>query len=295
MIHCRLGSRPRILTVPFATALGSRAVLRGNTAAKGQPRRRSPLEALRGRADPAAPERDQIRAEVTKLARLASWRGADIGRKELAVTREVRGELHEDVVDRFKPRAGCKKRTRTGRRPESPQGSARDPPAAAGPEGLADRRRPSGFGRPRSAGGADRPAQRQRLAEADRLKPAPGTACTIRGSMRRESHRPQGYGDPGGIAGREPPRLCHQPEQPGRAVPGTWGTTRRPSRSSAKPWRSQAQALGENHPDYATSLNNLASCTRPWAITRRPSRSSAKPWRSEAGAGREPPRRMPPA
>ena len=35
------------------------------------------------------------------------------------------------------------------------------------------------------------------------------------------------------------------------------GTTRRPSRSSARPWRSTS-GLGENHPDYATSLNNLA-------------------------------------
>ena len=132
-------------------------------------------------------------------------------------------------------------------------------------------------------------------------------------------------------AGREAPRLCHQPEQPGRAVP-PWGTTRRPSRSSARPWRSTAEdagrepprlrhqpeqpggavqghgdyataeplfrqaleirkeALGENHPDYATSLNNLAICTSPWATTRRRDRSSARPWRSTESPGREPPR-----
>ena len=56
--------------------------------------------------------------------------------------------------------------------------------------------------------------------------------------------------------GRKPPRLCQQPEQLGLAV-HTWATTPRPSRSSDKRWRSQG-ALGENHPDYATSLNNLA-------------------------------------
>ena len=37
-----------------------------------------------------------------------------------------------------------------------------------------------------------------------------------------------------------------------------WATTRRPSRFTAGPWRSDRAALGENHPDYAASLNNLA-------------------------------------
>ena len=27
------------------------------------------------------------------------------------------------------------------------------------------------------------------------------------------------------------------------------------------------QVLGENHPDYATSLNNLAPCTTSWVTT----------------------------
>ncbi len=39
-------------------------------------------------------------------------------------------------------------------------------------------------------------------------------------------------------------------------------------------------ALGEDHPDYASSLSNLAGCTGRWGTTRRPSRSTARPWRS---------------
>ena len=38
-------------------------------------------------------------------------------------------------------------------------------------------------------------------------------------------------------------------------------------------------ALGEGHPDYATSLNNLAGCTTRWAGTPRPSRSTSRRWR----------------
>ena len=37
------------------------------------------------------------------------------------------------------------------------------------------------------------------------------------------------------------------------------------------------RALGENHPGYATSLNNLAVLYKAMGITRRPSRSTAKP------------------
>ena len=40
------------------------------------------------------------------------------------------------------------------------------------------------------------------------------------------------------------------------------------------------KALGEGHPDYAASLNNLAGLYQSWATTPAPSRSSARPWRS---------------
>ena len=38
--------------------------------------------------------------------------------------------------------------------------------------------------------------------------------------------------------------------------------------------------LGEDHPDYATSLNNLAALYEARATTPRPSRSTARRWRS---------------
>ena len=60
--------------------------------------------------------------------------------------------------------------------------------------------------------------------------------------------------------GREPPRLCHQPEESGLAVSGP----RRLSagRTALPPgwrWRSARKVLGENHPDYGDSLNDLAA------------------------------------
>ena len=67
-----------------------------------------------------------------------------------------------------------------------------------------------------------------------------------------------GAGDREAVAGRKTSRLCHQPEQPGRACTRTWATTPRPSRSTDQALEITKQALGENHPDYATSLNNLA-------------------------------------
>ena len=39
--------------------------------------------------------------------------------------------------------------------------------------------------------------------------------------------------------GRGPPRLRHEPEQPGRCCTRPWATTPRPSRSTARPWRSE--------------------------------------------------------
>ena len=55
------------------------------------------------------------------------------------------------------------------------------------------------------------------------------------------------------------------------------------------------RALGENHPDYATSLNNLAGLYQAMGTTRRPSRSSAKPWRSASGRWARTTPTMPPA
>ena len=59
-------------------------------------------------------------------------------------------------------------------------------------------------------------------------------------------------------AGREPSTLRHQPEQPGAVVRGRWVTKPPLSPSIHKALEICRTALGENHPDYATSLNNLA-------------------------------------
>ena len=50
------------------------------------------------------------------------------------------------------------------------------------------------------------------------------------------------------------------------------------------------KALGENHPDYAASLNNLATLYQIRGTMRGPSRFTARPGNHEEGPGREPPR-----
>ncbi len=59
--------------------------------------------------------------------------------------------------------------------------------------------------------------------------------------------------------GEEPPRLRHEPEQPGRRCTRTWATTPAPSRSYRQALEIKKKALGEDHPDYALGLNNLAT------------------------------------
>ena len=55
--------------------------------------------------------------------------------------------------------------------------------------------------------------------------------------------------------------------------------TPRPSRSIKQAMEIRRTALGERHPDYATSLNNLAGLYERWAGTPRPSRSTSRRWR----------------
>ena len=56
-------------------------------------------------------------------------------------------------------------------------------------------------------------------------------------------------------------------------------------RSTSRSWRSTRKALGETHPDYATSLNNLAVLYESRAITPRPSRSTSRPSKSARNPG----------
>ena len=58
--------------------------------------------------------------------------------------------------------------------------------------------------------------------------------------------------------GPGPPRRGRQPQQPGRALPGPGPLRARPSRSISGRLQIREKALGPDHPDVATSLNNLA-------------------------------------
>ena len=115
------------------------------------------------------------------------------------------------------------------------------------------------------------------------------------GLRRRQAALRAGPGDPQGGAGRAPPRLRHQPEQPGGAA------RRQGDYAAAKPLYEQALAirkevLGERHPDYATSLNNLAAAARgAGGLRRRQAPLRAGPGDPQGGAGRAPPRLPPPA
>ncbi|MFI5460995.1 MAG: hypothetical protein ACHRXM_36770 [Isosphaerales bacterium] len=92
---------PRLLRGSLATALVISAVLGAASAwALGQPPGPIPTPRL-SEAEQARriQERDQIRAEVIKLVQAGKLEDAETAAvKELAFTREVRGELHEDVV-----------------------------------------------------------------------------------------------------------------------------------------------------------------------------------------------------
>jgi CHAT domain-containing protein/tetratricopeptide (TPR) repeat protein len=95
----------RILTVPLLTALVISTVLAASTAwAKDQLRGTAPAPRLSD-AERARhlQDRDEMRAEVMKLAQAGKQDEAVAAAvKELALTRKVRGELHEDVVDSLK-------------------------------------------------------------------------------------------------------------------------------------------------------------------------------------------------
>jgi tetratricopeptide (TPR) repeat protein len=65
---------------------------------------------------------------------------------------------------------------------------------------------------------------------------------------------------------RERPARFFLKQEAGRAIPDEWLEDRpelaRPSRSTSGPWPIREKALGPEHPDVATSLNNLAELYR---------------------------------
>ena len=72
-------------------------------------------------------------------------------------------------------------------------------------------------------------------------------------------------------SGRDHPDYAtdHPPQQSRERCSGPPGGTRRPSRSTGRPWRRRKTALGTDHPDYANSLNNLGMLLQNVGATRR--------------------------
>ena len=108
----------------------------------------------------------------------------------------------------------------------------------------------------RRAGMTPRPA-----AEAGRGgSPQPGGRVALYQcgpGMARRYRRHGGAGPAQRGAGRAPPRLRPKPEQPGGAARVARGLRRRQA-PLEKALAIHKEVLGERHPDYATSLNNLA-------------------------------------
>ncbi len=184
--------------------------------------------------------------------------------KELAVTREVLGEQHDDVVGSLEILARLHELREdwvAARKALAQVVAIRQRQPDQKNWRIADARR--------ALADLDRrvaiaPAQRRRLKEADRLQRIQdsrrrqgkyaeaielGSKVTaIRGELLGKNHPdyinslnnlavlyqsdgrlrkgrasfPPSPGGPQEGAGREPPRLCHQPEQSGRALPGYW-------------------------------------------------------------------------
>jgi CHAT domain-containing protein/Tfp pilus assembly protein PilF len=167
-------------------------------------------------------ERNRIRAEVIKLAQAGKLEEAvAVAMKELAVTREVQGELHEEVDGSLRMLAGLQEAREdwTAARKaltevlhvHQRQPDLKDWRIADAQRALADLERRAAL----------RPTQRQRLMEAHRLN-------LLQDALYRQRKYAEGI-DP-----------CR------------------------KAMEIRGEFLGEDHPDYAASLNNLAALH--WAI-----------------------------
>ena len=160
--------------------------------------------------------------------------------KELAVTREVRGELHEDVVDSLQllarlqeareDWAAARKALTEVLAIRERQPDQKDWRIADARRALADLDRRAALD----------PAQRQRLQEADRLN-------RLQDALHSQGKYAEGI-DPcrkameirGELLGENHPDYRHQPEQPGHAVPGHGGL--REGRAALPPGPGDPQA-----------------------------------------------------
>ena len=92
----------------------------------------------------------------------------------------------------------------------------------------------------------------------------PGEHGPLRGGR---AALPRGAGDPREALGQGASRLSRRPQQPRAAATGPRGASRRPSRSTARRWRS-TEALGQAHPDSRDEPQQpRGAATRPRAAT----------------------------
>ena len=197
-------------------------------------------------------------------------------RKALEIRRRVLGEDHPDTATSYnnlaanlarpgqvrrgraaatsrpwRSAAGCWARTTPTRPPATTTWpttcSAQGKYAEAEPllrKALEIRRRVAGRGPPRHGRQLQQPGRQ------------PGRPGQVR---RGRAAVPQGAGDLPPGPGRGPPRHGHQLQQPGRQPATPRASTPRPSRCYRKALEIRRRVLGEDHPDTATSYNNLAA------------------------------------
>ena len=164
------------------------------------------------------------------------------------------------------PRPGS---SRCGHEPEQPRGAVQHPrPVRAGRAALQALAGDQGEGpRPGSSRCGREPEQPRGAVRRPRPVRAGRAALQALAGDRGEGPRPGSS------------RCGHEPEQPRDAVRHP-----RPVRAGRAALQAlagdQEKALGPDHPDVATSLNNLAALYTPKASTRRPSRSTSARWRS---------------
>ncbi len=148
---------------------------------------------------------------------------------------------------------------------------------------AAARRPPAATPRPsRSTGARWRSASRPSAPSTPTSPPASTTwrSCSRPGPLRRgRAALPARAGDPGAGPRPRAPGRGAEPQQPGGAA-ADQGRYAEAEPLYRRALAIREQALGPEHPDVATSLNNLAALLQTRAATPRPSRSTGARWRS---------------
>jgi tetratricopeptide (TPR) repeat protein len=248
------------LRVPLATALVISAVL-GAATALSQGQRPGTIPAPRlSEAERARrlQQRDQIRSEVIRLEQAGKLdEAATVAVKELAVTREVQGELHDDVVDSLdylarlhefgEDWAAARKALAEVLAIRQRQSDRKDWRIADARRALADLDRRAALD----------PPQRHRLDEAEQHMQFVSTSYSQGKYAEGIGPCRQALEIRGELLGQDHAKYATSLNDLAalNEAMGDYG--------KAEPLYRQAleirkRVLGENHPDYAASLNNLA-------------------------------------